>query len=118
MREHSVAAPAPHGRGPAGRRAATDTPGVTHKYGNMYSCMKTTIELPDELFVAAKQTAARDRTTLRAMVERGLRSQLAPQKPAASSRKSIRWVTVKGGLPGDVDLTDRAAMHEWLRRTR
>ena len=35
--------------------------------------MKTTIELPDELLVAAKQRAAELRCTLNTLVERGLR---------------------------------------------
>jgi hypothetical protein len=81
--------------------------------------MKTTLELPDELFVAAKQRAAQERTTLRAIVERGLRAQLAarPAKRARAASK-IRWVTVEGGLPSGLDLTDRGAMHDWLRRSR
>ena len=79
--------------------------------------MKTTIELPDDLFVAAKQRAAAERSTLRAIVERGLRAQLA--RPAASrprrGQRAIRWVTVDGGLPPDLEIQDRAAMHDWLR---
>ncbi len=79
--------------------------------------MKTTIELPDELFVAAKQRAAEERSTLRSIVERGLRAQLArkPASPARSGRRAIRSVTVDGGLPPDLELQDRAAMHDWLR---
>ncbi len=79
--------------------------------------MKTTIELPDELFVAAKQRAAEERSTLRSIVERGLRAQLArkPASPARRGRRAIRWVTVDGGLPPDLELQDRAAMHDWLR---
>ncbi len=79
--------------------------------------MKTTIDLPDDLFIAAKRRAAEDRSTLRAIVERGLRAQL--HRPPAGrkrlGRSAIRWVTVDGGLPPGVDLQDRAAMHDWLR---
>jgi hypothetical protein len=83
--------------------------------------MKTTIELPDQLFIAAKRRAAEDRSTLRAIVERGVRAQL--QRPRAgrktrTGRSTIRWVTVDGGLPPEVDLQDRAAMHDWLRARR
>ena len=82
--------------------------------------MKTTIELPDDLFVAAKRRAAEDRSTLRAIVERGLRAQL--RRPQAgrtrTGRSAIRWVTVDGGLPPGLDLQDRAAMHDWLRTHR
>lgn len=35
---------------------------------------KTTIELPDALLAEAKEVAARERTTLRALVEAGLRA--------------------------------------------
>ena len=82
--------------------------------------MKTTIDLPDELFVAVKRRAAVDRSTVRAMVERGLRAELraskGPQKRAG--RKAIKWVTVDGGLPAGLDLRDRAAMHDRLRADR
>ena len=79
--------------------------------------MKTTIELPDDLFVAAKRRAAEERSTLRAIIESGLRAQL--RRPAAgrsrAAKPAIRWVTVDGGVPRDLDLGDRAAMHDWLR---
>ncbi len=39
--------------------------------------MKTTIELPDGLFAAAKAMAARQRTTLKAMMEQALRREIA-----------------------------------------
>jgi hypothetical protein len=80
--------------------------------------MKTTLDLPDDLFVAAKQRAASERTTLRAIVERGLRAQLSPKARLAPRRRKLRWVTVDGGIPAGVDLSDREAMHEWLRRSR
>ena len=80
--------------------------------------MKTTLELPDELFVAAKQRAAEERTTLRAIVERGLRTQLGRARSSPPKRGALRWVTVDGGLPPGLDLADREAMHDWLRRTR
>lgn len=82
--------------------------------------MKTTIELPDDLFIAAKRRAAEDRSTLRAIIERGLRAQLRrPQVgPTRTGRSTIRWVTVDGGVPPGVDLADRAAMHDWLRAPR
>ena len=77
---------------------------------------KTTIEIADELFVAAKRHAASERTTLRTLVERGLRSELrgkTPKKPVATLK--IKWVTVDGGLPDGIDVADRATMMERLR---
>jgi hypothetical protein len=38
--------------------------------------MKTTVEISDELAKAAKQQAAREKTTLRALIEAGLRAVL------------------------------------------
>ena len=82
--------------------------------------MKTTIDLPDHLFVAVKRRAAEDRSTVRAIVERGLRAQLRAPKAGArrAGRTAIKWVTVDGGLPAGLDLSDRAAMHDRLRSDR
>lgn len=76
---------------------------------------KTTIEIDDELFVAAKQHAAGKRTTLRTLVERGLRSELRGAAPRKTTAR-IKWVTVDGGLPTDIDVSDRAAMIDRLHR--
>jgi hypothetical protein len=85
----------------------------------MLSRMKTTVDLPDELFVAAKKRAAELREPLRALIERGLQAELArPGSQATSPRRSIDWVTAAGGLPPGVDVSDRAAMHDWLRQQR
>jgi hypothetical protein len=79
--------------------------------------MKTTLELPDALFVAAKKRAAEERRTLRDLVTSGLRTEL--RRPArARPRVPIKWITVAGGLPAGVDVSDRDAMHDALRRRR
>jgi len=81
--------------------------------------MKTTIELPDDVFIAAKKRAAESRTTLRALVERGLRRELrGPRRGGPAVRSGIRWVTVDGGLPPGVEPDDRASMSDWIRRNR
>jgi hypothetical protein len=86
----------------------------------MLSRMKTTVDLPDDLFIAAKQRAAELRQPLRALIERGLRAELGRSTVAAGGAKpvAIRWVTVPGGLPAGVDLSDRSAMHDWLQQQR
>ena len=77
--------------------------------------MKTTIELPDDLLIAAKKRAAETRTTLRELVERSLRRELqTEQNEKPRKRRKIRWVTSKGGLPPGLDISDREKMHEWL----
>lgn len=80
--------------------------------------MKTTVDLPDDLFIAAKKRAAELREPLRALIERGLRAELGRTRQRPNIRRRIRWVTVEGGLPPGVDVADRAAMHEWLRQQR
>ena len=81
--------------------------------------MKTTVDLPDELLVAAKKRAVETRSTLRALIERGLRRELSGTRGRGSRRRSgIRWVTVDGGLPPDLDLADRESMSDWIRRHR
>lgn len=77
--------------------------------------MKTTVELPDDLLIAAKKRAAETRTTLKEILERGLRRELqgdGNQKP--KKRRKIRWVTSKGGLPPGLDISSREKMYEWL----
>lgn len=81
--------------------------------------MKTTVELPDELLIAAKQHAAESRSTLRKLIERGLRRELRrPERGATAVPSGITWVTVDGGLPPDFDLDDRTSMSDWIRRNR
>jgi hypothetical protein len=80
--------------------------------------MKTTVDLPDDLLIAAKKLAAETRTTLRSLVERGLRKELGDSKSGAARRPRMRWVTVKGGLAPSLDVADRARMMEWLHHDR
>jgi hypothetical protein len=42
--------------------------------------MKTTVEIPDSLFDEAKRFAEKENTTLKAVIEQGLRRVLADQK--------------------------------------
>ena len=81
--------------------------------------MKTTIELPDDILIAAEKRAAESRTTLRVLVERGLRRELRDDRRGGPApRSSIRWVTVDGGLPPGVEPGERAFMSDWIRRNR
>lgn len=60
----------------------------------MVSHMKTTVQIPDSLFHEARQLAERDRTTLKALIEQGLRRILAERKRRSGFR--LRKVTFKG----------------------
>lgn len=73
------------------------------EYGltNMGLHMKTTVEISDALLEAARQRARQQGTTLRALIEQGLRSVL--DEPAAAHRFTLRDASVDGnGLQGDV----------------
>lgn len=84
----------------------------------MYNRMKTTVELPDELMIEVKKAAAERRTTIRQMVEHGLRRELAEPRSATTARPGIHWVVVDGGLPPELDVADREQMHDWMGRER
>ena len=56
--------------------------------------MKTTVEIPDSLLEAARKLASREGTTVRALVEEGLRRIIAERKRARVFR--LRKATFKG----------------------
>jgi hypothetical protein len=56
--------------------------------------MKTTLDIADPLLREAKQIAAREGTTLRALVEQGLRRVVAEKKPKRGFR--LRKASFKG----------------------
>jgi hypothetical protein len=56
--------------------------------------VKTTLDISDPLLREAKKIAARDRTTLRALMEQGLRKIIAERKAERPFR--LRKVTFKG----------------------
>ncbi len=65
--------------------------------------MRITVDVPDALLEEARQVAARDHTTVRALIEQGLRHVLAERKSAREFR--LRRATFRGeGLqPGVAD---------------
>ena len=84
----------------------------------MFSCMKTTVDLPDELLIRAKKRAAETRTPLRVLIERGLRRELASSsvhKRARRTPRKVKWVVAPGGLPPGLDVSDRSSLLSWIR---
>ena len=77
--------------------------------------MKTTLDLPDELLIAAKKKAAEQRRPLRALVEEGLRVVLEGPK-RQDQKRTVKLVSVKGGLAPGLDLSNRESMHDWLEK--
>lgn len=82
--------------------------------------MKTTVEIADSLFTAAKRRAAEARRPLRAIIEDALRAYLAGAPPPAPDgpRRQIEWVTAPGGVPPALDLSRREALGDWIRAER
>ena len=62
---------------------------------NMGTHMKTTVEISDDLLGKAKKVAADEHTTLRSLIEEGLRVILA------SRRKRDRFVLRDASVPGE-----------------
>ncbi len=56
--------------------------------------MRTTVEIPDSLLVQARAVAARERTTLRALIAEGLRRILGERRRPRRFR--LRRVTIRG----------------------
>lgn len=78
----------------------------------MLRCMRTTINLDDDLLHAAKVRAAERRTTLTALIAQALRRELADDASSESqARVRLRTFAGDGVLPG-VDLTDNASVRD------
>jgi len=78
--------------------------------------MKTTIDIPDALMIRAKKRAVELRKPLRELVVEGLKSALEESRMPrrATEKKNVRWVLHGGGLPDDMDVSDRSAMTQWF----
>jgi hypothetical protein len=67
----------------------------------MVSYMKTTVQIPDTLFEEARKVAQRERITLKALIEEGLRRIIADRKRRTAFR--LRKASFKGnGLRPDL----------------
>jgi hypothetical protein len=80
--------------------------------------MKTTVDLPDDLLILAKVHAARQRKTLKEIIEVALRKELNRDPHSSESPKgSIRWITVPGGLPKEIDIANRETWYSLYNRS-
>jgi hypothetical protein len=79
--------------------------------------MKTTIEIPDELLSRAKQAAAREKTTVRRLIEEGLRRVLTERARRGAFR--LRKASFRGGgLQPDVEGGDWSRIRERIYQGR
>lgn len=74
----------------------------------MLRCMRTTVNLDDNLLRDAKQAAARSGRTLGALIEDALRVSLL--RTEERGHEPVRLLTVPGGQRPGVDLSDNAAL--------
>jgi hypothetical protein len=83
----------------------------------MVTHMKTTVDLPDPLLTAAKKAAAREKTTLRSLIEEGLRLVLARRK--ATTQFRMRDASVDGdGCQADIREGDWASLRDLIYEGR
>lgn len=77
----------------------------------MATHMKTTVEIAEDLLRQAKAVAGKERTTLRALIEEGLRWALGKRRRRA--RFKLRKASVRGkGLQSGVAEGDWAALRD------
>ncbi len=76
----------------------------------MLLCMRTTIDINDGLFRAAKRYAAEHGTTLRDVVEAALRQHLGEAK--ATAGYTLQWQSESGRLQPGANPTDRDALSD------
>jgi len=72
--------------------------------------MKTTIELPDDLILRAKRRALRDSTTLKALLESGLRMVLSEKR--ATRAAPYEFPVIRDALKAGPDSDDINALVE------
>ncbi len=76
--------------------------------------MKTTIDLPDDLFIEAKATAARRRTTLKELITRSLRREIG-SGPSLESPSDPHFRSGPLGLPVLKSTGPRMSADEYSR---
>ena len=83
----------------------------------MHCCMRTTVDLDDQLLSAARKLAAEEGTTLTSVIERALAALLAP-RPPATPRFRLKWTVRKGRAAPPVDIADRDALYDAMEGRR
>lgn len=76
----------------------------------MLRCLRTTVDLPDELLRQARARAAEEGTTLTALLAEGLRLRLAALGVAYRKRRPLPVSTVGGGLQPWIDPASNASL--------
>jgi predicted transcriptional regulator len=83
----------------------------------MFFCMRTTLNLDDELMRRLKRRAAETGRTMTELMEEAIREMLARSSSPAEERE-FRWVTVKGRVQSGIDITDRDSLLDAMEGRR
>lgn len=75
----------------------------------MLICMRTTLNLDDELMRLLRRRAAATGRTLTALIEEALREALAERSEGGASYR-LKWSTARGRLLPGIDLSDRDSL--------
>jgi len=79
--------------------------------------MKTTVEMPDDLLRQAKRVALNERTTVKALIEQGLRSVIADRRRRLGFK--LRSASFRGdGLVAGRSLQDWGAIRDLVYSER
>lgn len=84
---------------------------------DMYLCMRTTLDLNDDLLKRARRRAIERKTSLTSVVEESLRHFLIPKR-RASRPFAERWPVVGIGKPPAIDIADRDRLYDALEGRR
>ncbi len=82
----------------------------------MLLCMRTTLNIDDHLYQAAKVKAAKEGKTLTRVVEDALMQHLNPPEP--SKRFRLKVITERGELLPGVNIDDRDSLYEIMEGRR
>jgi hypothetical protein len=73
-------------------------------------CMRTTVDLPDELLRQARTRAAEEGTTLTALLTEGLRLRLSDAPPGRKRQRKLPTSVAGGGLHPWIDPSSNASL--------
>ena len=82
----------------------------------MLLCMRTTIDLSDELYRQVKKRATDDGIAMRDVLEAALRGYLSTRRQRKPYR--FRWSTEEGKLQPGVDIDDRDSLFDLMDRRK
>lgn len=81
-----------------------------HACADTTCCMRTTVDLPDELLRRARQRAAEEDTTLTSLLADGLRLRLDPPVISSQRRRRLPVSRLGGGLHPWIDPASNASL--------